>query len=268
MNKINIKYLLIIFLLLIIILLFINNNNLFEGNIKTNYPLTCVSTYFPIKNKHNNDYNDWFKNTLSINCPYVFFTNKDTIDLIKKYRKNLPTYYILCEINDFYTYKYRDKMITDPTHCPSIDLNLIWNEKIFMIQKAYEIIPFNSEWFMWMDAGICIFRDIKPPEKEFPNKNILDKLPKDKFIYSSSEEYNEKLVSITNYYHHISGTFILHKNIIDKYVDIYKLYLEKLIDKNNIWTDQVIFTHIYKDYPNLYYKLCNGYGEITNVLYN
>lgn len=74
--------------------------------------LTCVSSYFPVKNKYGNQkYTEWFKNTLSINCPYVFFTNKDNIELIKSFRKNLPAYYIECEIEDFYTYKYKDKMI-------------------------------------------------------------------------------------------------------------------------------------------------------------
>ena len=151
--------------------------------------LTCVSAYFHVKNKHADKYLDWFENTLSINCPYVFFTNSKSIDIIKKYRKGLPTYYIECDIEDFFTYKYRNKMITHQTHCPSIELNLIWNEKIFMIQKAYEINPFNSEWFQWIDAGICNYRDKKPPNISFPNINKLNLLPKNKFIYSSSCGY-------------------------------------------------------------------------------
>ena len=47
--------------------------------------LTCVSAYFPVKNKHDNKYLEWFENTLSINCPYVFFTNSKSVDIIKKY---------------------------------------------------------------------------------------------------------------------------------------------------------------------------------------
>ena len=60
--------------------------------------ITCVSSYFPVKNKHSNKYLEWFKNSLAINCPYVFFTNKNNIELIKSFRKDLPTYYIECEI--------------------------------------------------------------------------------------------------------------------------------------------------------------------------
>ena len=230
--------------------------------------LTCVSAYFHVKNKHADKYLDWFENTLSINCPYVFFTNSKSIDIIKKYRKGLPTYYIECDIEDFFTYKYRNKMITHQTHCPSIELNLIWNEKIFMIQKAYEINPFNSEWFQWIDAGICNYRDKKPPNISFPNINKLNLLPKNKFIYSSSCGYIKNLVTKTNYYHHISGTtYLIHKSLINTFVNIYQLYLENLVDKNNIWTDQLLLTHIYKDNPNLFFKLCDGYGVIVDYLF-
>jgi hypothetical protein len=230
--------------------------------------LTCVSAYFPVKNKHDNKYLKWFENTLSINCPYVFFTNSKYIDIIKKYRKHLPTYYVDCEIEDFFTYKYRNQMITHQIHCPSIELNLIWNEKIFMIKKAYEINPFNSEWFQWIDAGICSYRDNLPPNITFPNINKLNLFPKDKFIYSSSNEYINSLVTKTNYYHHISGTsYLIHKSLINRFVDIYQLYLDKLVDKDNIWTDQLLLTHIHKDNPDLFFKLCDGYGEIVKYLF-
>ena len=84
-------------------------------------------------------------------------------------------------------------------------------------------------------------------------------------IYSSSEPYDEKLVTNTNY--HISGTYILHKDCIPNIVNLYKIYLEK-VDVHNIWTDQVILTHIYKDYPELFYKFADGYGSISLALFN
>jgi len=40
------------------------------------FKLTCVSGYWKIKNKHENNYDNWFKNTLKINCPYVFLVIK------------------------------------------------------------------------------------------------------------------------------------------------------------------------------------------------
>ena len=231
--------------------------------------LTCVSGYWKIKNKHGNKFDNWFKNTLKVNCPYVFFGDKETIELVKKYRGDLPTYYIEYNIDEFISYKFKDNMIINDYHCPSIELNLIWNEKIFMIQKALKVNPFSSEFFMWVDAGICVYRG-NPPPTSLPNINVLDNLPKDKIIYSSTHNttYNDNKFQKGQYnlHHHVSGTYILHKNIIDRCVSLYSEYL-KLIDKNDIWTDQVILTLMYKDNKEFFYKYCNGYGAICSKLF-
>jgi hypothetical protein len=230
--------------------------------------LTCVTGYWKVKNKHDNNYIKWFENTIKINCPYIVYGNKETIEEIKKHRSNLPTYYIEYNIEDFYTNKYKDSMIINCVHCPSVELNMIWNEKIIMIENAANINPFNSEFFCWIDAGICCLRNKPPTIAPFPDINKLDKLPKNKFIYSSSLEYDEKKILNQTNYHYISGTsYILHKSLIKTFSELYKKYMEKLINKNNIWTDQVILTRIFLDYKDLFYKLCDGYGEIVNNLY-
>ena len=38
--------------------------------------LTCVSGYWNVKNKHDNKFNNWFENTLIINCPYFLLIKK------------------------------------------------------------------------------------------------------------------------------------------------------------------------------------------------
>lgn len=233
----------------------------------SNYPVTVVSGFWKVKGKHS-QYEEWFKNTLKIKCPYIFFGNKEAIETVKKYRL-YPTHYVELNIKDFYTYKYKDKIITHEKHCPSVDVNLIWNEKIFLIERAIKLNKFNSEYFIWIDAGIARFRLSPPLPLVFPNINNINSIPKDKLIYSSSEDYDEKKVKIDNYYHHISATsMMLHKNIINKIINLYKKYLDKLLDKNNIWTEQVIWTHIYKDNKNLFLKACDGYGNLVHKLYN
>jgi hypothetical protein len=47
----------------------------------------------------------------------------------------------------------------------------------------------------------------------------------------------------------------------------YKEYLEKLLKPDNIYTDQVILTHIYNDYSSMFFKLGHGYGELLPILY-
>ena len=238
------------------------------------YPLTCVSGFWPIKNKHGNKFLHWFKTSLRINCPYVFFTDKPGIEFIKTFRLNLPTYYIECSINEFYTFKYREKMRTHPLHCPSAELNLIWHEKLFLVDRAALINPFQSEFFCWVDAGICLYRENAPPPTPFPNLEKLRQLPKDKFIYSTSSAlaFQPELVSRTSYYHHLAGTaYLLHKSCINPFVQLYKAYLEKIFTdhsfwQNNLWTDQVVLSHLFKAYRHKFYKVGEGYGNVMRAL--
>lgn len=229
--------------------------------------LTLVSGYWQVTNKHQDKYKDWFVNTLSINCPYVFFCNKVTRDIIAKYRKNLPTHYIEMEIEDFYTFKYIKNLSTHPLHCPSKELNLIWNEKIFLINRACQINPFNTEYFAWCDAGICCYRDNPPPS--FP-LTIKVNLPKDKFIFSSSDSPHHILTNDTTYYHHISGTsYIMHIDLIGKFTNLYKQYIDRYLSLGGwIYTDQVILTIMFNNFPQLFYKLTDGYGEVIRYFFN
>jgi hypothetical protein len=230
--------------------------------------MTCVSGYWKVNNKHGTNYNSWFNCSLKINCPYIFFGDKESIEMIKHVRNELPTFYIECTIETFVTYKYKHLMITDPGHCPSVELNLIWNEKIFLIEKALELNPFQSEFFCWVDAGICIYRTTPPPNIPFPNVDKLSLLPKDKFIFTSSLPYNEDNIVNTINYHYISGTsYILHKQLINDFARLYEKYLDKLVNTNNIWTDQVVLSHIYINHKQLFHKLGDGYGEICRLLF-
>ena len=233
------------------------------------YPLTCVSGYWSIKNKHGDKFLQWFKTSLRVNCPYVFFSDKKGIELIKQFRTDLPTHYIECNIEQFYTYQYKDKILPDPLHCPSVELNLIWHEKLCLLEKAHKLNLFNSEFFCWVDAGLCVYREKPPSTKPFPNLDKLNRLPTDKFIYSTSvAPYQSKLVASNSYYHYIAGSaYILPARIIYPFVQQYKAYLSRIfndpiIRNMNIWTDQVVLTHIFKKFSHKFYKVGDGYGQL------
>jgi hypothetical protein len=61
--------------------------------------------------------------------------------------------------------------------------------KIFMIQEAIRLNPFNSEWFAWNDAGNAAFRVATPlspplnPLIPWPHPNALAALPKGMLYY-------------------------------------------------------------------------------------
>ena len=206
--------------------------------------LTAVSCYYEIPNKHDTKFYKWFETTLQINCPYVIFTSRDMVSIIQQYRGSLPTHIIVYDISDFYMYRYKDNIKTHPQHCPSVLLNLIWNEKINMIHRAADLNVFKSDWFMWIDAGICTFRNKSPPTKDISYIPMLAKLPRTKCIYTSSNPYNAREVTRTNYYHHVSGTYMFHKDAIPDFAYKYYWMIHAAIRYPNIWTDQVVLTHL------------------------
>lgn len=231
--------------------------------------LTIVSGYWNIsKSKYTlDDYRKWMTKTLRINCPYVFFGNKDTIEFVKKIRYDLPTYYIELEFEDFYCYKFRNNILDMIPHVPCKDINIIWNEKVFLIHRAKQINPFNSEYFMWIDAAIYLYRNIEPSKNIYPNHIKINNIPKNKFLFCSSDRpYFEKhKVHPNHYYHYISGNFMIHIDLIDNFSKIYKEYVDKYLSHINwINTDQKILTHIYNDYPELFYKISDGYGNVIS----
>lgn len=245
----------------------INNENL-------NNNVCLVSGYWNVKNKNDKKYNNWFKNTLSINAPYVFFCNQEIKNWIlnNNFRKNYPTYYVEKDINNFKTNKLNIKNKINDIHVPSKELGLIWLEKMYLLQEASYLNPYNAEWFMWIDAGISILRENNIiNEKKFPNENKLYLLSKTQINYSSSDfDLPQEGILNWEYTHAISaGCFVLHKDIINNMVNIFYQYLHKCITETDsyvCYSEQIIFTRMIKEHPELFNKIASGYGSIINIL--
>lgn len=234
--------------------------------------LTAVCGYWVVHNKHGDKFESWFETTLRVPCPYVFFGTNETIELVKRFRRELPTHYVLLDIKDFYTYRYVDSITTHPVHCPSKELNMIWNEKLFLMGEAVRLNPFGSEYFMWVDAGICSLRGHPSllMTDSLCNLEILKTLPTDKLIFtsSSSSKFEPARANDTEYYHHVSGTYMIHRKAIDEFILIYKSYLYRCFEtkKPHIYTDQIVLTHMYRDNPEFFHKLGHGYGILLHAI--
>jgi len=230
------------------------------------YPLTIVSGFWQVDNKHGNKFAEWFKTTLRINCPYVIFGTPQSLTLVKEHRHGLPTHYVELDISEFHMYRYKDVIETHPVHCPSKELNMIWSEKVFLMQRAAALDVYGSEYFAWVDSGVCTYRYCAPPSEPFPNVPRLMSLPKDKFLFTSSEPYFDPSL-IGSYYHYITGTFVLHKDFIDRFVEVFASSLARFMP-HKMWmlTDQVVYTLVYYEHPELFECIGHGYGEILNIL--
>ncbi len=255
-NIINLILLLITFIILLIINNYLKNNKNenFNNNDDDKIKTICVSGFWNVKNKYGNDkYKKWFKNSLKINEKYIFYCTDKDKEWIKEFRQNLPTEFINYSINDFYTKKdYKDYFIHE-VHVPSKELGQIWLEKINLIKLTKEKYP-DYDFYIWIDAGICVFRDKEPEKKKF-SQEVLKSLPEDKLSYSYVNEE----------YHKMSGgVLIVPNNIVEKIHKLFYKEFKQCAKKENNWkcgSDQYIFTKLINKYPELFNKIAEGYGE-------
>ena len=224
--------------------------------------ITVVSGYWPIESKFNHEqYNKWFKNTLQINQQYIFFCNKDTNEYIKQLRNNLGTYFIDYPLNNFYSKKYYKNHWIDSMHVPSKELGIIWLEKVHLMKLAKDSKLRNTDYYVWIDAGVCVYRDNVPPSIRLNLKNI-NMLPQDKVCYS----YVDAII------HNFAATvIIMHSTLIDRIHDLFYEYVQKysiIYDDWRCGCDQIIFNRMIDDQPLLFHKFSEGYGENLVKLYS
>lgn len=230
--------------------------------------LTCVTGYWAVKNKHGDSFPKWFPNTLNVDHPYVVFCDESRAQL-EIPRQSFPTAFARLPLAQCYLYDKQDRVWTHEYHCPSTELNVIWNEKVFLVERALDINPYGSEWFLWLDAGICVWRDRDSHKPLRLNRSALRDLPKDKFIFSSSvPEFKSEYVAPNVYYHHVAGTaFLMHRNIIPLFATAYRACLDVLLAQRAVFIDQGAFTHLYAQHPHLFFKLAHGYGAVASSLF-
>jgi len=234
--------------------------------------ITVVSGYWNVNSKFDhNKYDEWFKNTLNINQRYIFFCDNKDVEYIKKFRNNYETVFIERSLDDLYSKKFATENWVHPMNTPSKELGMIWHEKINLLKiaKDYDEKNNNStDFYIWIDAGICSYRNKIPPQNRLNLKDV-NSLPHDKIIYSGFIDTAGKGKTAGKEVM-AGGDFMIHKSLIDL---IHDLYYKKLIECNeihnndNCGVDQIIFTDLKDMNPNLFYKIGDDYGKTIIKLY-
>ena len=161
---------------------------------------TVVSMYFNLNaSKHSlSEYNAWIVNMLkSVHAPLVMYTDNKSIAFLQANRNSsryTTTYFIYDDIwgvmrelelrrNMSYLVPYQkeqhDKDAERRIHNPS--LYACWNLKTYILAKASEMNEYNSEFFMYTDAGAW-------REKAFTD------WPHEEFVRNVSQRLNDRML--------------------------------------------------------------------------
>lgn len=226
--------------------------------------VTVVSAYYNIPSKfNNNQYIDWIVNFFNLNCSIIFFSDSETIELIKHKCSDILKCKNIIFINKPFheLYYWSDKfqkiwanhyeLDHEKYHSP--ELYAIWNEKPKFVLHAIDLNPFNSSKFLWVDAGCFRNNNLIKNYSKFPNAS---KIPDDKMLFLNISKFrradykNRDFTKINRIGATIYGSGI---ETWKKWTNIYDKMVNTFIS-NNIFAgkDQSIINTIYLDNPELF----------------
>lgn len=257
---------------------------------KENKLITFSTCFYVLRSKFPIEtYLKWINNLLLIvnNFNLVIYTNKESniylLRLIDITKKNIKV--IIKPLTNFYTYKYKDNWIKNHEKSNMslhkvIDwqLNMLWNEKVFLVNETVRMEYFKSLYYGWCDIGYFRNRNYDLHTdylKQWPNPIKLLQLNKKDVIHYGcvQNDLSELTNEIKNHYENglktppteryndisfAGGFFMLSPNMSNYYAKIYESKLEyyfsnyyfikddQTIIQDIIVTNSGLF-HIYKE---------------------
>ena len=151
---------------------------------------TIVIVYFPLaKAKHTQSmYLLWLENLLSFcQSPMVIFTSPEYRPTLHRLRRNgsLPSFFIvdynsplrMPPIQSLVS-TFKRQHPSDPERAAhSIELYAVWCAKAFVLNRSVELNPFDTEYFLYVDAGA--FRSSKFRFQQWPHAPAIHSVLKD-----------------------------------------------------------------------------------------
>ena len=214
-----------------------------------------------------NTYLWWMKNTLSLDSNFVIYTEEKFKDKIEKNRREFDPDFIKTKIIvkplqelEYYT-EYHDKLdllmsseefkdksdhnvpeSTQPLY------NVIMFNKLSFLKDTKDNNYFDSDYFIWADAGGLRENISDYVGQVWPNENKLSELDDKIVFFSHSKDFTIE----DNEFHslsqirHIQGTcFFVPKERLDKFVTTFKETVEECIKNGFIGSDEKVLDITY-----------------------
>ena len=226
------------------------------------------------------EYLMWFKETLKVKSPMVIFVDESLKDFVEENREGLPTkivteplestpyYYLNDRIQEVITTDEYKKRILSPNRleCKLSLYNVIIFSKFPWVKRVIEDNPFNSEYFMWMDAGLSRFFESHEVDvtKSYPSNNAIESLVDSKesvLIQVQTSFYpdlaNKEEFDVKDLWD--AGSFVMagswrggSKSLSTMTDLIDDVLVNKMIKNNLINNEQVAMAYVYKNNDDMF----------------
>jgi hypothetical protein len=230
--------------------------------------ITFSSCFYVLKSKFDEiTYIKWMNNFISIVNEFylVIYTDNTSVKYIDT--KNNPRIKIIIkEINQFYTYKYKELWIQNHKKNNLLnnyiewEVNMLWNEKIWFINETFKNNYFNTNYYGWCDIGYFRNRNNDTNISDlikWGNTSKIEQINKNSILYglvNNNLEYINNLKYIINnkntiglpqtpildQYSIAGGFFISHKDKLEWWVETYYKKLDLYLTNNYLVKDDQI----------------------------
>lgn len=222
------------------------------------------------------EYLVWFEKTLSLNCSMVVFVPASLETFVRSNRKEKETTIILQELEEtpyFHVSERMQEVISHPGYkqkmndshrieCTSNLYNCIQYSKFKWMKEAAEIK--QSDYFIWMDAGLSRFFDDLDTSKQYPGKNAVPVLEanKDKILVQAfSSNYPDLFYAqtLTEDYFWDNRSFVMggmfggSKSAIEKIDKMTEeVLVRKMLDNDFVNNEQIALGYLIKNQGDLF----------------
>jgi hypothetical protein len=217
------------------------------------------------------DYLEWFETTLKLNTTMTIFIEEEFFSFVNERRNPENTQIIIQKLEEvpFYNWKNKiEEIITSENYkskmadikrieCINPLYNVIQYSKFGWIKNAIELNKFDSDYFMWMDAGCSRFFDDVNILNPWPNVN---KINIDKFLIGGNQNTFRFFPNLNidkyiwdNNCTLAGGLFGGGKYLmLDVYEKIMSIFKEHMIDNGCVNNEQFALSIMLKKYPEIF----------------
>jgi len=231
----------------------------------------------------------WMRNTLSLNCKIVVYTEHKFLDQITKCRKEFDpdlSNTILIEepleqlsYYKFYYEKFSNLMFSEEfkkkvhVSVPEMDrplYNIIMFNKLEFLKDAKEKRYFDNDMLIWADAGGLRDNILTYQKETWPSLNKLNQLDNSKitfFSHSNNIVVSRKEDHALSQVRYIQGTaFLVPSNLIDWLSKEFMTTVDEAINDGYIGSDEKIFDITYCKDPSRYNLIKCSWRTYFNIL--
>lgn len=230
-----------------------------------------------------NEYINWFSKTISLNSPMVIFIDSELESFVWKYRDSNNTKVIIQSLSDVAMYNHIDRMneiihsseyrqsIKDPCRieCNYAEYSIIQFSKFEWMHEAAKHNYFDTDYFIWMDAGLSRFFTTVDVRTKYPsdradyvlsgnNNKVLIQVFKMSYpdLFSATELGDEYLKDNRSFV--MGGMFGGGKSAIDDiYKEVIDVFETKMLPNNIVNNEQIVVGYLFKNKPNLFNVFVN-----------